>query len=110
LTTFSYKGNFEKGIRSGNGTVYVDGGTYELSSDFNNDEPAYFCNRMKYELVSPAPKVEDLDPKAKKDPKAAPVKKDFTEEEEQKYQNRICVEYKRGETDESGTVSGALLP
>ena len=103
MTTFSYKGNFEKGIRSGNGAVYVDGGTYELSSDFNND-------KMKYELVSPAPKVEDLDPKAKKDPKAAPVKKDFTEEEEQKYQNRICVEYKRGETDESGTVSGALLP
>jgi len=34
-------------------------------------------------------KVEAVDPKAKKDPKAAATKPDFTEEEEAKFENRI---------------------
>ena len=28
----SYRGNFEAGVRAGEGTYYIDGGTYELSS------------------------------------------------------------------------------
>jgi hypothetical protein len=79
---FSYKGNFTKGSREDEGTIFVQNGTYSLQSSFKNNEPAYLCNRFSYELVSPALKVEIEDPKAKKDPKAAPSKKDFTEEEE----------------------------
>ena len=52
---------------------------------------------MHFELVSPVEKEEEaVDPKAKKDPKAA-VKKDapFSEEEEHKFEHRkIYVEYK----------------
>jgi len=53
-----------------------------LEGDFDNDKPSIQANEILFEMVSPTPEEEVLDPKAKKDPKA--VKKDapFTEEEE----------------------------
>jgi len=62
--------------------IYVQNGTFSLKSNFSNNEPSYLCNRFTYELVSPIIKVEVEDPKAKKDSKAPPAKKEFTEEEE----------------------------
>jgi hypothetical protein len=43
---FSYKGNFTKGSREDEGTIFVKNGTYSLQSSFKNNEPAYLCNRF----------------------------------------------------------------
>jgi hypothetical protein len=63
---------------------------------------------MHFELMSPTPVVQEVDPKAKKDPKA-PNRVDFTEEEETKFENRIM--YQIGDStliEEPQVISFAL--
>ena len=63
-----YQGNFEGGLRQGEGTLTIQGSTFSLQSTFNNDRPAYECNKLTCEILSP--KIEEV----VVDPKAKPVK------------------------------------
>lgn len=92
---FAYAGKFENGLRSGTGRLYIQQGQYSLEGTFENDKPTLEANQMLFDLESPQPEEEVVDPKAKKDPKA--VKKDapFTEEEEAQYgAKKIYLEHK----------------
>lgn len=108
-----YQGNFEGGMRQGEGTISISGSNYTLQSSFSNDKPSYECNKFTCEILSPKLEevIVDLKAKAVKDaPK--PVSK-FTESEEAKYKdNKIFYEYKRPvpSAEEGGEESLGLLP
>ena len=60
-------------------------------------------------MISPILEPEQIDPKAKKDPKAPAVQTKFTEEEETKYPHRIYYEYRRAEQLEEGAANSDRL-
>ena len=92
---FAYAGKFENGKRHGTGRFYIQDNSYSLEGLFENDEPTLEANKILFELISPIPEEEPVDPKAKKDPKAPKKDTPFTDEEEAKYgERKICLECK----------------
>ena len=62
----AYEGNFNEGVREGEGTFYMQknhGGTYSLTGDFSEGRPTLIPNECHFELVSPADKEEVVDVK-----------------------------------------------
>ena len=94
-----YRGNFKNGKRNGSGKLSI--GAYSIEGEFENNEATLMPNTVLFEMISPDLGESVVDPKAKKDPKAPAKVSRFTEEEEEKYEDkRILIEYKRGTEEE----------
>lgn len=92
---FAYSGNFKQDKRHGPGKMYIQGASYRLEGEFDEDTPCVYPNEVLTEIVQFAEEegsTQDAKGKGKK-----MVQKDsqFTEEEEAQYgQMKIYYEYK----------------
>lgn len=96
-----YEGTFEHGLKHGLGKFYVQGGTYQLVSNFVKGKPEIEGNLIQFKNVKKEEEEEllaqqKLNEKNKKpDPKSVP-KKGQVQEEEKEEEGKLKLTYETG--------------
>lgn len=84
-TQQSYSGLFQDGLLHGQGTFYVENGTYSLEHTYNEGEPEYRANTYTTVVTSPPEESEEpVKGKGKPPAKGAPAQEESTGKNEMK--------------------------